>query len=359
MINRVFNTIYADIQDYLHIRRKPLTIQLPITGKCNSRCVTCNVWKPGMQKKDIDAEKLKTILSHSYFSSILSVGINGGEISLYKDIEKLIDAILVLPKLNGITVISNGLLQDRLLERLEIIHSKCKERGVSVALILSLDSVGETHDIVRGIDGAFEKTSSTLKAVLANKSKYCNSVRLGCTISQKNVYELYKVEEYANELGVDVDFHLAVPNKRIRTFDDADRYTVLGDEQSRLLAMEFFRKKTAYARTIGEKIRYYSHVYYLKNKGKGRLASCNFRFRDITIDENINFYLCATASDSLGNLYEEGVAVVTSRARFNKIEKQVLPNCDTCIHYCWAPTFKGLCIVGFDKFKRLFHDKQF
>lgn len=358
MLSAITRIFKLDLADKLGIRRKPLVIQLPITGKCNSRCVTCNVWKQDMHN-DIDPDKLGKVLSHPYFSAVRSVGVNGGETVLHRQFEKVIDTLFLLPNLKDITLISNGLLTNILLEKLEVAHTKCKEHGVHLALVFSVDSIGETHDIVRGVPNAFNKTSATVLEVLKDKSRYCDSFRLGCTISRYNVYELFKVESFADEHNVDVEYHLAVPNKRIHTFNDAERYSVLFDEKAKLMAIEFFQSRMSKAKNIGDKMRYYMQILYLQNGGKGRLSTCNFRYRDITIDENMEFYLCATASDSLGNIHDEGVENVTSKERFRKAEKQVFANCDTCIHYCWSPTIKGVFVIALEKLRLLWRSKMF
>lgn len=358
MISAIFRILKLDLLDKLKIRRKPLVIQLPITGKCNSRCVTCNVWKQE-KHNDIDPDKLQKVLSHSYFSSVKSVGVNGGEIVLHKQLEKVIDVLFSLPKLKDITIISNGLLSNILLEKLEKVHGMCKAHNVHLALVISVDSIGATHDKVRGVQNAFEKTSNTVLNILQDKSKYCDSFRLGCTISSYNVYELFKVEDFSKEHSVDVEYHLAVPNKRINTFTDSDRYSVLADERARLMAIEFFQSRMSKTKNIGEKMRYYMQIYYLQHNGEKRLSSCNFRYRDITIDENMEFYLCATASDSLGNIYEEGVDKVTSKERFRREEDKVFANCDNCIHYCWTPTIKGVFLMMIEKLKLFLNKRLF
>ena len=61
-----------EILNTFKIRRKPKVIQMPITSRCNSRCVTCNIWKEHT-KTDINPEQLKKVLSSSFFSDVIMV----------------------------------------------------------------------------------------------------------------------------------------------------------------------------------------------------------------------------------------------------------------------------------------------
>lgn len=109
LLKKILYISCEECLDLLHIRRLPRVIQLPITGKCNSRCVTCNVWK---HKAGIDmsAEKLRKVLQDPFFSKVHGVGINGGELTLHNDVEGIFRAVLTLPHITDISVISNGLI---------------------------------------------------------------------------------------------------------------------------------------------------------------------------------------------------------------------------------------------------------
>lgn len=339
--------------NFFHIRRLPHVIQLPITGKCNSRCVTCNVWKH-KDGIDMSAEKLREVLHDPFFSKVHGIGINGGELTLHNDVEGIFRAVLTLPHLTDISVISNGLITRRLTEILSVAKRLCKERGVRLTLTLSIDGVGEVDDQVRGVAKAYERTLRTLKELLAEKEKYCDSMLIGCTISRYNVDYLPQMEQLGKELNLPIEFHLAVPNKRIHTFDDSARYNVLADEHSRLLAVEFFYKKMEERKQSGyDMMRYFMQYDYLLSKGTRRLALCSYRYKDVTIDEHMNLYLCATASDCLGNLTESTVRELRQNGNFRKIEQSTFMHCNQCVHYCWQPSFRALWLFFVFKIKKV------
>lgn len=345
----LINSIYR----YLSIRQKPRTLQMPITSRCNSMCKTCNVWKLP-EKKDIDAKRLKESLSDSFFSEVETIGLNGGEITLVKNINDILEALFILPKLKSVHIISNGLLPDKLLSLLFKAKQKLNEHGITLGFTLSIDGYNKIHEEVRGISGCFKKSEKILNEITRNQGLYCDTFNIGCTISRFNVAWLPQTECFLEQYPVKVIYHLAVPNKRIHTFNDYTYY-VFQEEECRLLALEFFQFKyqtTSLKKDPMTKFRYFANYYFLKNGGKGRLAHCSYLDRDVTINENLELSLCATASESAGNLNEASAQSISKN--FRKIRNQNINNCDTCIHYADTPTIKGLLIFIYSLLRKNF-----
>lgn len=354
MIGFLKNIITTELLDTLHVRRKPQVIQMPITGRCNSMCVTCNVWKV-KNNKDIDSIQLKKVLAQPFYSEVRTIGINGGELTLIKDIDPIIDAILSAKKLNYIHVISNGLLPERLFSLLLKLKEKANSKGVKVGLTLSVDGVGNIHEITRGIPNCFQRTIRILDEFKSNQNKYCDSFNIGCTISQTNVPYCQQTYEFLSKYPFKVYYHLAVPNKRIHTFDDANYY-VINNERNRLLALEFFQylySTLSLRKEPIEKFRVFSNYYFLKNGGKGRLAQCYYKYRDVTIDENLDLSLCATASNIIGSLYKYDSNSLIKSKECKRVRKEICKDCNYCIHYSDIPTIKGLFIF----FKYILKDR--
>lgn len=342
MIFRTFYSIFiASVLDGLHIRRKPKVIQMPITSRCNSMCKTCNIW--GLKGKvDMDPIRLKAVLSDNYFSEVRDVGINGGEITLVENWKEILEAVLSLRKIRGVHIISNGLKKDKLLEILSEAKKLCSEKKVRLGFTLSVDGIGKVHDTIRGIPKAYERSQFLLEEISRNKEKYCDVFIIGCTISRFNIPYMREIEMELNKYGQPIEFHLAVPNKRIHTFENANSYNVLDDEWSRLLATEYFYRKSKEATNLGSKIKYHSVFYYLKRGGKGRLCNCGYLYRDVTIDESLNLYLCATASDKAGSLIGHTLSQYVKDGKLKKLAQENKKYCDQCIHYSSTPTLKGI-----------------
>jgi len=328
---------------------------MPITSKCNSKCLTCNVWK---QEKRIDLDPiiLKEVLKDNFFSKVETVGLNGGELTLYKEYEKLLSAVLSLKSIKTIHIISNGLITKKILSLLEYSKKICTNEGVSIGFTISIDGISGSHDFVRGIKGAYEKTINSLELILQEKEKYCDYIEVGCTVSKYNVGYLSAIDSTLSAFKIPIIYHLAVPNKRIKTFNNSD-YSVFEDERARILAAEFFFTQFLTVKSKLAKFRNFSTYYFLLNKGKYRLSACDWLRRDVTIDENLNLYLCATASENIGNLRENPASFYLAKKRFNAIENDISNLCDSCIHYNSLPTIKGLIVFLVSYLNEIFNWK--
>ena len=67
------------------------------------------------------------------------------------------------------------------------------------------------------------------------------------------------------------------------------------------------------------------------------MSNCLYRYRDVTIDESLNLRLCATASESIGNIGKESASSIIKSARTKKETKRLLKECNSCIHYSYYP----------------------
>lgn len=136
------------------LRRRILYAQLPIfiTDRCNSRCLTCNIWKKA-PKTDLDVELVKRILQDKVITRHTSFCIAGGEPLLHPDCRE----ILTLFRGRDYLFLSNAILADRLI-------SLVRECGIK-RLSLSLDGPPETDRKIRGASGysCVEKVVDELK----------------------------------------------------------------------------------------------------------------------------------------------------------------------------------------------------
>lgn len=330
----------------LNVRIKPRTIQLPITNYCNSKCTTCNIWKLESHQH-IDPNALKDILNAPYFNKVETVGLNGGEPSLHNKFSDVLSAVLVLPKLKDIYIISNGMSDKILLPKLETAKIYCQKKNVNLHVTVSLDGTSNTHNNTRGILHSFEKTFKTLQLIAENPQRYCDYLDVGYTISRRNATDMIAVKVLLDLINVEPFYHIAVPNKRIYTYQKSE-YSILNDYRSMCLAREFFYSSFMDAKTIKNKLKYFINFYFLKNNSHKRIAMCNYLNRDVTIDEKLNLYLCATASDSIGSLTTHKITDLIKNGCFKNESKRIRKDCLHCIHYAFAPTLRGIVLFAIE-----------
>lgn len=324
------------------VRLYPKVLQFPITGKCNSACMTCSV-PSRAPNVEMTAVRVREILQNDLFKKLQSVGINGGEPTLVQELPEIVEELLRLPKLKAIHMISNGSLTDRLLSVTKKAQELCKEKGVIFSLSLSLDGIGPVYRACRGIQ-AFDQVVSSVEQILAAPGVYCSQFSVGCTVSKYNADHLVELDAFCAEKNIPVFYRVAVPNKRIHNVHYSDEFSVLSDESSRQAALEFFYAKVTDKtdRDWQQKFAYYAIYRYLENKGHVRLADCFWKWRDATVDEMGKIYYCATRSKSLGTLTSSNAADLFHSKESRQYRKElVAEHCQHCIHYAFAPTIKG------------------
>jgi len=327
------------------IKKYPKVIQFPITCKCNSRCVMCNIWKMD-HSNEMTLAEIKRYLKDPIFKEVSSVGINGGEPSLAKDLPQIAEQVLNLPKIKSLSVISNGFNKEALLIKVEKIYGLCRKKIVNFRLSFSLDGYGELHDNVRGVKKAFERASEAIDCVLENKSCYCDSIDIGCTIVKQNVNYLIELDTYASKKKYPMKYRLGIENKRIASDENISDYSVLYDAKSRQPAIEFLHSRISKAENIVDKFKYFSLFHFLSEKHPKRLLGCMWQDEGITIDAKGNIYYCAVASKKIGSLREKNGEVVFFDEKNIAYRKSVLQNiCKNCIHdYSGKPYFGDVLI---------------
>ena len=196
-----------NILEKVNCRRKPRVLQMPITNRCNSRCLTCNVWKEDKDKlADISAKKLRQILKQDYFSKVSFVGLNGGEFTLNKTSIDVVDSVLMLPNIKSLNMISNGIYTTKLIEYMIIIAKKCRERGVFLSLTLSIDGTNDIQKKVRGVPGAWYKTMEKcfeLGCKTSNMGGIEGTLK-GGLVDFKEIYHP-RINEYIGEFDIPVN----------------------------------------------------------------------------------------------------------------------------------------------------------
>jgi len=312
-------------------RRKPKVIQLPITYKCNSRCVMCNVWKMDYSNEASVGEFSK-FLSDPLFDQVASVGINGGEPSLIRSLPDYASEILKLPSIKSLNIISHGFNKKLLLKSIEDIYASCRAKGVRFHVSISLDGYGETHDRVRGIKGAFSRTMGTIDEIVANRSKYCDSFDLGCTVVNQNIDHLTTLDNYVRERELKIKYRLGIDNKRIESDQVRDQYSVIYSPNVQS-ASEFFHWQYSSAKNLGDKFKYFSLFFWLTASKRKRLLGCMWKEDGVTLDSRGNLYYCAVASKAIGSLRSgNGQEIFFSDANIQYRQELIRENCSSCIH---------------------------
>ncbi|MEM7801690.1 MAG: radical SAM protein, partial [Chloroflexota bacterium] len=170
----------------------PVNLTLSPSPKCNSRCLTCNIWMK--RENELTIEEWDKVLA-SMGRAPYWFTISGGEPLMFPHVVELALLAYKHCKPGIINIPTNGILRT-IPDRVEAICKGCPESQIIINL--SLDGVGEKHDFIRGVAGNFEKFEERLGQLLALREQYSNlTVGIHSVVSVFSVDHLDELIAYA------------------------------------------------------------------------------------------------------------------------------------------------------------------
>jgi radical SAM protein with 4Fe4S-binding SPASM domain len=147
------------------IKKRPIHLAFFVTKRCNARCPFCfyleNKTSAGTGETELTLEEIRRV-SRS-MGSLLWIAFSGGEIYLREDIVQISRLFYDNNKPSIMLFPTNGLAPDLIRTKTEEILRHCPESVVTVKL--SIDGLGDKHDAMRGVKGAFDKVMTTYEAL--------------------------------------------------------------------------------------------------------------------------------------------------------------------------------------------------
>ncbi|MBI5393175.1 radical SAM protein [Candidatus Woesearchaeota archaeon] len=173
----------------------PYKLNFVTTAACNSKCVTCNIWKvyldnPAVIKNELTLDELKKIFD-ALPDTISWLSLTGGEPFLRTDLaDIMIEAQKRIKNLKLLSMPNNGLIPERVIDCLKKVLADKKH--VPIIMTFSIDGPEEIHDVVRGVKGGYRRTMDAYTQVKElTKDDPHFLVAIETTISSRNVKYLY------------------------------------------------------------------------------------------------------------------------------------------------------------------------
>ncbi len=330
-----------------NLKRKtgPKVLLLPVTTRCNAKCVMCTIWK--QESKSISSEFLSKAFEDGVLVSDLEyLGVTGGEPTLLPDLPDIVDFIIGKSKcLKEVSFNTNGLLTDNVLKIVKSLISITKENGIKLSVYVSLDGSGEIHDRVRGINGFFEKTTATIKGIKEiTENEETVELSLNSVVNALNADHVLDTFKFAKSIEVPINFSLVMRTTTcINSANSESDFEILPEQKSKL--KKFFSKMKMISRVNGENSlehNYYKHVIGMLNSEPRQLV-CPFADGEgCLIDPFGNVYPCGVSSELLmGNLFEMPFEKIWFNDDFqNNLSKRLQKFCVDCESNCFIHAAK-------------------
>jgi MoaA/NifB/PqqE/SkfB family radical SAM enzyme/polysaccharide pyruvyl transferase WcaK-like protein len=332
IINYIKSVLY---KNHKNKPQPPTLLNFPITDNCNSKCQMCNIWEERV-KDEITLEQIRVVFKKEYFSKIKHIGISGGEPTLRKDLVQCIDVILQsVMGLESISITSHGFHSKRWSRFAPDLVKLCKEYDVAFSINISIDGIEDTHDRIRGIEGAFIRACNTIRILKDNSIP----VQIQCTVSKDNVYAVSSVLAFAKEEGVDCIFRCATEITRLYNSDIIDNIA-LDDDQKSFLA-DFFLSSTLHEQTISiSRGLYYEKMAVLLTSKSKRNMPCYFQYQGMLLSSKGEISPCSVSKNILGNVLDGNESNLLTKTEYTIRRDTVENECGSCIHDqsgAWSP----------------------
>lgn len=278
----------------------PLNITLSPSPKCNSRCLTCNIWMK--RENELTLAEWDKVLA-SLGTSPYWFTISGGEPLMYPKIVEL--ALLAYKHCQPgiINIPTNGILRSGP-ERVERILQGCPDSQVIINL--SLDGVGEKHNFIRGVADNFEKFEERLEQYLELKQKYKNlAVGIHSVISVFNVQDLDELIAYADQSRADQFItEIAEPRVELDTVGlpitpDKESYAAAIDRLIDYVESKQFKGISKITEAF--RVEYYNLVKRILDE-EDQVIACYAGWASAQIYADGTVWPCCVRADDLGNL---------------------------------------------------------
>ena len=282
-------------------RMLPINLTLCPSPRCNSRCLTCNIWKK--REDELTLQEWQKILQ-SLGNAPYWVTISGGEPFLWQDIVPLAQAIYAHCRPSIINIPTNSLLHQRIPHQVQLIAQSCPQ--TQLIINLSLDGIGQDHDRIRGVPGNFEKFEHNFAALRKLSESLPNlAIGIHSVISNFNVDHITPLYDYAFKISPD-SYITEIAEERVELdtigmdiTPSPEKYTRAIDELMRRVEQ---RKFSGISRiTQAFRLEYYKLVKQILVR-QTQVIGCYAGWTSAQIYADGSLWPCAVRADSMGNL---------------------------------------------------------
>ncbi|MFC1991767.1 radical SAM/SPASM domain-containing protein [Chloroflexota bacterium] len=302
----------------------PVDVSLKVTEKCNSRCVTCNVWQEQSDKPELTFSELEEIFYQLKSVKIKNIGFYGGEALLRKDIGELLKKVKSIMPEARTQVTTNGLLLKN--KAAELIDA-----GIDMVSV-SLDGIGEVNDQIRGVPGYYEKAIEGIKELKRLDTGNKVTINTGATLVSQNIHQVPQMINLARELGIYWAFNLF--DTSAYHFRDIDNPLALKQIDEGLVdkTIDYMaRERKKYPETmVGiDPVGLEFARKYLK--GQEPFFNCVLGYLRIYMDSYMNVYSGCWALPPVGNLKENSLKNILNSPQYKeRLENMFDLKCPYC-----------------------------
>jgi MoaA/NifB/PqqE/SkfB family radical SAM enzyme len=311
----------------------PTVLHVNVNLRCNTRCAMCNIWEL-KSPHELTLEQLETIFSDPVYARIEYLLLAGGEPTLRNDLPEMIELMhRHMPRLKKLMIPSNVIHALGVRRQYPCIVRYCADHKIRLTLAVSLDGIGETHDRVRGVKGAFEKVMESIAFLKQLQKETPFNLSLDPTIFSMNFHEMQKLKDLAERLQMPITFQIAATAADYYHNGGQDEVLKLEDG-GRVRMIEFLTRQVAESSLFDALAYYYAEVVENLQGAPARGMPCPFADQGLLLNPDGSLQYCHN-SRPVGNALESGSgALYYDKNNLDYREQVRKESCPSCRMSC-------------------------
>jgi MoaA/NifB/PqqE/SkfB family radical SAM enzyme len=297
----------------------------------------CSIWKES-PTSHLSLQQFEQIFSSNDFSFIRSLTLTGGEPTLRANLAQIFNIIYQhTPNLEHILIATNGLntsmivRQVRLiLETLDTISNLVYRMDVQI----SLHGVGEIHDRVTGIPGAFQRVSDTINELGALQINYpLLSLRLNCVLMPCNLSFVDSLVNFSTRQMLPITYTPVILADNY--FNNTDNIEDLTFSQKYSQIASCFFEQLSQEEKNSFRFCYRNVAQMIQ--GHKRTRKCMMGLYNFILECNGDVHFCFNSEEiNLGNLLTDSFESVWFGEHTDKARRKLRAlHCPTCPAMCY------------------------
>lgn len=331
----------------------PLSYTFSLTFRCDSRCLTCNVWEKGNKKEELTLDEWKALFKSLAYAPHW-ITLTGGNQFLREDLVEICEAINQINKPAIINIPTSGSLPKTVCEKIEEILKVCKPYGTTLITNISIDGIGPEQDRLRGSKNNFENTLKTYQGLRELQKRYSNYfIGMYSIISNLNLNNAEQIFDYVlDEIKPD-DYSIEIAEYR-KELENLD-VGFLPETDNFLPVLKKFlqKRKVAGGGVIGirEAIRssYFDTLEQVMRQRK-EIIPCYAGIASSQTSATGDVWECCTRADKLGNIrdYDYDFPRLFHSPQANEIRKKIKDEHCFCTHSnpCYTSMLCNFRLMG-------------
>jgi MoaA/NifB/PqqE/SkfB family radical SAM enzyme len=307
----------------------PTVLHVNVNLRCNTTCAMCNIWEL-KSPHELSLQQFEAIFSDPVYSGVEYIILAGGEPTLRNDLPEIIELMhRHMPRLKKLLIPSNGINRVSIQKQYPRIARYCAEHKIRLSLGVSLDGIGETHDKIRGVKGAFDKVMENIEFMKRLQKEVPFNVGIDPTIFSMNVHEMQKLKDLAKRLNMPITFQIAaVADDYYHNTDIESVLKVNNDDRATLTG--FLKRQLAESSLLDSLAYYYAEVVENLEGAPTRGLPCPFADQGLLLNPDGSLHYCHN-SRPIGNALEKRSSELyyaqENQAYRNTVQKDVCPSC--------------------------------